>query len=59
MALEDANLIIDRPNNIGVAIGTTMGDVQELEKIDYAYYYNGYKSITPSDMLNYPARQNI
>ena len=55
MALENANLINNLPNNIGVAIGTTMGDVQELEKIDYAYYYNGYKSINPSDILNYPA----
>ncbi len=61
MALEDASLIEngtlkkDVPSNIGVAIGTTMGDVQELEKVDYAYYYNGYKSIDPKNILNYPA----
>jgi len=59
MAIDNSNLKEYDKDRIGVAIGTTMGDVQELEKVDEDYYYKGYKSINPKNMLNYPSNELV
>ncbi|OHD10635.1 MAG: hypothetical protein A2086_05505 [Spirochaetes bacterium GWD1_27_9] len=57
MALDNANLKLTDTDRIGVVIGTTMGDVQELEKVDEDYFYKGIDAINPKSMLNYPANE--
>lgn len=57
MALDNAGLKNIDGNKTGVSVGTTMGDVQELEKVDEAYYYKGFETIDKNMMLNYPAHE--
>lgn len=59
MALDNAKLSECDKDRVGVTIGTTMGDVQELEKVDEDYYYKGYKNIDPKNMLNYPSNEIV
>jgi 3-oxoacyl-[acyl-carrier-protein] synthase II len=57
MALDNAGLEDIDPGMIGVSIGTTMGDVQELEVIDEIYFNKGFENIPPEKMLRYPAHE--
>ena len=55
MALDDSGLKEFDSSRAGVNIGTTMGDVQELEVIDEIYFKNGFDKIPPKKMFQYPA----
>jgi 3-oxoacyl-[acyl-carrier-protein] synthase II len=57
MAIENSSLKTDGTLRIGVSVGTTMGDVQEMEKVDEVYYNEGFEKINPKMMLNYPSHE--
>jgi 3-oxoacyl-[acyl-carrier-protein] synthase II len=56
LALEDASLDLEkeRSRKIGISMGTTMGEIQALEKANQIWVNKGRDKVPPSFMQKYP-----
>ena len=56
LAIEDSNIGLDNidPERAGVSIGTTAGEIQILEKVNYVRHEKGDDSVDPGLFLKHP-----
>ena len=54
LAFSDANIDVNKINDAGVIIGTTLADAQSLEQIDKYWVKKGEEAIWDTNILKYP-----
>jgi len=56
LAVKDAGIILGKipPERIGLTLGTTMGESQVLEKINYSWVREGMEAIDPRSVIKCP-----